>query len=187
MRPSFREVCILVLAINLLSACGDRREPDTAHDIVNGDPVYGGTLKMVGYGDVDHLASTSAYVSSASFLIRTFARQLVAYQAADDYHDSATLKPDIALEIPTMENGGLSADGRTYVFHLKPGVRWNSSPPRAVVAGDFVRALKLFCNPVNPVGAPGYYTSTIKGICAAVLTEKSGFCFSHIVQLLMAS
>ena len=43
---------------------------------------------------------------------------------------------------------------------------WNTSPPRQVTAGDFVREFKLLCNPVSPVGAPGYYTSTIVGMAA---------------------
>ena len=38
------------------------------------------------------------------------------------------------------------------------------SQPRQVVAADFLREYKAFCNPVSPVGNPLYYTSTIAGL-----------------------
>lgn len=40
---------------------------------------------------------------------------------------------------------------------------WDTSPPRQVTAGDFVREFKTLCNPVSPVGASGYFTTTIVG------------------------
>jgi len=118
----------------------------------------------VGDSDVDHLMTTSAYVTTSLLLIRTIARQLVTYRSSNDFTESTTLAADIAVELPSLENGGISADGRVYTFHLRPDVRWNTTPPRPVVAGDFVRAFQLFCNPVSPVGAPTYYSGTISGM-----------------------
>jgi peptide/nickel transport system substrate-binding protein len=43
-------------------------------------------------------------------------------------------------------------------------VRWNTTPAREVTAQDFVLGLKRLCNPVSPVGAPGYYEGTIVGM-----------------------
>lgn len=34
-------------------------------------------------------------------------------------------EPLLAAEIPTSHNGGISADRRTLVFHLRPGLRWS--------------------------------------------------------------
>ena len=34
------------------------------------------------------------------------------------------LQPDLALEVPTIENGGISEDGLTYTFRLRAGLRW---------------------------------------------------------------
>lgn len=45
-------------------------------------------------------------------------------------------------------------------------MRWNTSPARAVTAQDVVLGLKRLCNPVSPVGAPGYYENTIAGMKA---------------------
>jgi peptide/nickel transport system substrate-binding protein len=100
------------------------------------------------------------------WLTQLYARQLVMYPPSSDEKVKISLAPDLARELPTRENGGISADGKTYTFHLREGARWNSSPPRPVTAHDLVRSFKLFCNPVSPVGAPRYYTTTIAGLAA---------------------
>jgi ABC-type transport system substrate-binding protein len=155
---------VLVLAgfICLGAGCSDRHARSRIDD--SGTPVQGGTLEIVGLSDVDHLATTSGYLASTQWLFRTFARQLLAYPPAEDYATKTRPAPDLALEVPTRENGGISSDGLLYTFHLRRGVRWNSSPPREVTAHDIVRAFKLFCNPVCPTGALGYYTNTIAGM-----------------------
>jgi peptide/nickel transport system substrate-binding protein len=159
-----RGLVVLLASAALCTGCGDVQVSRPGAGDESGAPVRGGTLKVVGNSDVDHLATTSAYVTGSMWLSRTFARQLVTYPPGTDYETSVSIAADIARELPTPANGGISADGRTYTLHLKDSVRWNSSPPRAVTAHDFVRAFKLFCNPVTPVGAPGYYTSTIAGM-----------------------
>jgi peptide/nickel transport system substrate-binding protein len=40
-----------------------------------------------------------------------------------------TLVPDIAREVPTIANGGISADGLTITYHLRPHVRWTDGVP----------------------------------------------------------
>ena len=40
---------------------------------------------------------------------------------------------------------------------------------------DFLREFKAFFNPVSPVGNPGYYTSTIKGLRRTTTTETAYF------------
>ena len=32
--------------------------------------------------------------------------------------------PMLAAELPTQENGGISADGKTWTVHLRPGITW---------------------------------------------------------------
>jgi peptide/nickel transport system substrate-binding protein len=146
----------------LAVGCSDRRVRARIDEA--GPPVRGGTLELVGSSDVDHLATTSAYVISSLSLVETFARQLLAYSPGPDTADKMRPVADLALEVPTEANGGMSADGLSYTFRLRRGVLWDSQPTREVTAHDFVRAFKLFCNPVSPVGAPMYYTGTIAGM-----------------------
>ena len=129
-------------------------------------PTTGGTLRLLGSGDVDHLDTASAYYTATYTLERAFTRQLFSYPASADSTTATTPVADLAAEVPTTANGGISADGRTYTVHLRQGVMWNTTPARAVTAADVVRGLKRLCNPVSPVGAPGYYENTIVGMKA---------------------
>jgi peptide/nickel transport system substrate-binding protein len=132
---------------------------------MSSNPHYGGTLRLYGPGSMDHVDPACSYFMLAGQIIRLFTRQLFAYEAVRDLSDprAVTPAPDVAAEIPTMHNGGLSADHLTYTIRLRPGVYWDTTPPREVTASDFVRGFKRMCNPVIRAGAINYYTSTIKG------------------------
>lgn len=129
-------------------------------------PTKGGTLVLLGQSDIFNLDTTSGYYTVTSMLERAFTRQLVSYPTVPSFLAQIQLKPDIATSVPTRGNGGVSGDGKTYTFHLKKGVKWDTSPPRQVTASDFVREFKMLCNPASPTGAPGYYESTIVGMDA---------------------
>ena len=155
-----------LVLLTFVVSCGDGRRPAFVDVDDTSPPVRGGTLKVVGLSDVDHLAPTSAYSTISIGLLTNLTRQLVAYPLSMDFETATKVAPDLAEVLPTVENGGISADNRTYTFHLRRGVMWNTTPPREVNAHDLVRGLKLICNPVNPAGAPGYYTTTIAGMAA---------------------
>jgi ABC-type transport system substrate-binding protein len=138
-------------------------------------PHRGGTLTLVGQGDVDHLDTASIYSGVTYTIERAFTRQLVTYPATGTTTMPTNLVPDIATEVPSFANGGISDGGKTYTFHIKPGVKWDTSPPRQVTAADEVLGIERLCNPSAPTGAPGYYESTIVGFakyCNAFLTVK---------------
>lgn len=129
-------------------------------------PRYGGTLRLVGPGGVDHIDTASAYYATSAQILRALSRQLFAYPASADLSDPAasfTPAPDLAAELPTEENGGISTDRTTYTIRLRDGVRWNSTPPREVTSHDVIRGLKRLPNPVSGAGALHYFTSTIIG------------------------
>lgn len=134
----------------------------------SGTPVQGGTLKLLGSSDVDHLDTASSYYTATYTVERAFARQLFSYPSSNDVTTANTPVADLATVVPTTANGGISADGKTYTVHLRSGVMWNTTPARAVTAQDEILGLKRLCNPVSPVGAPGYYENTIAGM--------KGFC-----------
>jgi peptide/nickel transport system substrate-binding protein len=136
-------------------------------------PVLGGTLKLVAASGPDHIDTVPAYYTADYILERAYARQLLTYPTVPDptltsagWHTDTTPVPDIATEVPTTANGGISDNGTTYTLHIKPGVDWNTKPARQVTADDFVREFKAFCNPAPGgfVGNLGYYSSTIKGL-----------------------
>lgn len=153
----------LLLCICLLGpGCREKRfQIQEAH---SGQPVRGGTLEILVGSDFDHVVTTSVVSIEGVAMLRAITRTLLTYRSSADFGTAIQLVPDLALEIPSRENGGISADGLTYIFHLRQGVRWDTSPPREVTAGDLVRAFKLLGNPVAAAGTPGYYTDTIVGL-----------------------
>lgn len=155
-----KTVVAMASAITLvLAGCGGNEQGGEG----DGTAREGGTLRLVGQDGVDHLDTAAAYYTASYTLERAFARQLVTYPADRDFDRANEVVADVASEVPSKDNGGISEDGRTYTFKLREGVRWNTDPARDVTAHDFVRGLQRLCNPVAPVGAPGYYTTTIEG------------------------
>ena len=145
-------------------------------------PVSGGTLNIVAASGPDHIDTVSAYYTADYELEHAYTRQLLQYPSvpAATTSDAAwtqTTTPvaDMATEVPTTANGGVTDGGKVYTFHIKTGVDWDSTPARQVTAADFVREFKAFFNPVSPVGAPGYYTSTIAGLAAYSNQEATFF------------
>jgi len=45
------------------------------------------------------------------------------------HDDAMELVPDLIVEIPTHENGGISPDNLSYIYHLRPEARWHDGVP----------------------------------------------------------
>jgi peptide/nickel transport system substrate-binding protein len=135
-RPGLRGLQTILATLFLLGCvAADRR---SAQD--DGAPRYGGTVHMVTIVRSDDLWPAA----SASFVFRLVNRTLLAFPSDSVWERTMDPVPDIAMALPTRGNGGISADGLTYVFHLRDA-RWDTDPPRRVTAHDFVRAFKLAC------------------------------------------
>jgi len=169
----FTALAVAVLAAGALAACGGSSSPSSSSSsgTSSGKPVFGGTLNIVAAGGPDHIDTVSAYYTADYMLERGYTRQLLQYPYAVDkkigdagWKALTTPEADMATEVPSTSNGGITDGGKVYTFHIKQGVDWNTSPPRQVTASDFIREFKAFGNPVSPVGNPLYYGSTIKGL-----------------------
>ena len=57
--------------------------------------------------------------------------------------------PVLLARIPTVANGDLSPDGRTIVYRLRRGVRWQDGVP--VSAADVLFTLRAIVDPRNPI------------------------------------
>ena len=78
----------------------------------------GGTLNILGTSDVDFLDPQVTYYSAGYTVIRLLNRQFFDFPADPAKKDTA--QPDIAEQVPTTANGGVSADGKTYTLTIKP-------------------------------------------------------------------
>lgn len=105
------------------------------------------------------------------------------YSYLTNYDSNGNMVPDIALQVPTPENGGVSRDGKRITFHLRRGVRWQDGAP--LTSRDVVFTYRAIMSPANAlperfgydkiasISAPDPYT--------VVITLKSAF--SPIVPL----
>lgn len=65
------------------------------------------------------------------------------------YDAEGNYVPDLATEVPTSRNGGISRDGRTIVVHLRRGVVWADGAP--LTAADWLFTYNAVRNPLNAV------------------------------------
>lgn len=149
----------LVLA-GALTGCG------AAMDEGYGPGKPGGVLRIVGDADVERLDPAAASEPPAYALNRVLARTLFTTRASNNFEESLPVQADMAEAVPSKENGGIGKGGRKYTVRLRGNVHWDTSPPRPVVAGDFVRGFKRMCNPAAPSPHRAHYIATIKGMKA---------------------
>jgi len=74
------------------------------------------------------------------------------------YDSREQLVPDLAMVVPTQQNGGISKDGKTIVFHLRHGVRWQDGQP--FTSADVAFTYELYINPKTN----GFYRQTYRRI-----------------------
>jgi peptide/nickel transport system substrate-binding protein len=116
---------------------------------------------MLGSGDIDYMDPNISYYSIGYLALRLWSRQLFTYPAQPG--DTTTAVPDLATEMPTVSNGGISKDGKTYTITIRQGAKWNTTPARQVTAADEVRGVKRTCNPVQPFGGIPDFATLIQG------------------------
>ena len=90
----------------------------------------GGTLKIIYWQAAVHLNPHYAGGTKDQDASRVF------YEPLAGWDTEGNLIPALAAEIPTRQNGGLAADGRSVTWKLKRGVKWHDG--RDFTADDVV-------------------------------------------------
>ena len=124
----------LCLALAACSKISSGVEPAADHP---------GVVRIVGAGTIDsllpELASSTASTDAAMFWGGWFFT----------VDEKGQLVPDLAVTVPTHENGGISADGLTITYHLRKGVQWHDGVP--FTAKDAIFTWRQIMNPANNV------------------------------------
>jgi peptide/nickel transport system substrate-binding protein len=81
------------------------------------------------------------------------------YTYLTNYDAAGNIVPDVA-QVPTRQNGGVSADGRRITFHLRRGVRWQDGAP--LTARDVVFTYRAVMNPDNVVPSRYGYDKIVR-------------------------
>ncbi len=81
------------------------------------------------------------------------------YEALADWDDEGRLVPVLAAELPSRENGGVAADGRSVVWKLKRGVTWHDGQP--FTADDLVFTWRYASDPATAAVSIGLFADRV--------------------------
>jgi peptide/nickel transport system substrate-binding protein len=77
------------------------------------------------------------------------------HEALARYDPEGNLVPELAAEVPSRDNGGMAADGRSVLWKLKPGVQWHDGRPFG--ADDVIFNWQYATDPATAAFTGGQY------------------------------
>ena len=164
-----RRVAVGVLALAALcflavdlTACGSSSSGGGGEGgSANASPVSGGTLAVSFQGEPTGLDPAVAWEVESWSIEHCIFNQLLTWAPGTG---PATLVPDLATEVPTTENGGITNGGKTYIFHLRKGVMFQAPVSREVTAEDVKYSFERMMNPKEvPLAPAGYLYDKVVG------------------------
>jgi peptide/nickel transport system substrate-binding protein len=130
--------CCLVAATALIAGCskvGTSTGPAT-----NGNSwTIHGVLRIAGVSEPDNINPILGNQQIEVDLSMFWAGYLF------NWSDQNQFVPELATEVPTTKNGGISADGLAITYHLRPGVTWQDGAPFG--ADDVIFTWQTIMNP----------------------------------------
>jgi oligopeptide transport system substrate-binding protein len=162
-----RGTAVLVLALIALcalaaciAACGSSSSNGSSSaDRDAGTPVKGGSLRVTYQGEPAGLDPAIAW-DVVSWPIERLTYETFLTYASRSGDAGSQLAPSLAIEVPSGDNGGISADGKTYTFKLRHGVKFAPPMDREVTAQDFKWSFeRMMAEPLAP--ARYFYTGIV--------------------------
>ncbi len=143
---SFSLVAMLLL---ILSACGGASSSSSSSTPSAGTPVKGGTWTDDLYEEPSSLIPNGSSETFSDLVDTTIYAPLFLGNAKGE------ITPGIVTVLPSTANGGISADLKTWTFHLKSGLMWSDGQP--LDARDVDYTWKLWTNPkFTPASTAGF-------------------------------
>ncbi len=127
---------VLVLLMVFISACAP--QGTTPPPTTNTKPVRGGTWIDDLYEPVKSLIPNGVSETFADLIDQSIYTPLLVGDK------NGNLNPALATEVPTVANGDVSADLKTWTYKIRPGVKWSDGQP--VDARDVDFTWKLWTN-----------------------------------------
>ena len=134
-------------------------------DMMAPDPT---TYTQIVFGDLDTMDPNLAYDTASGGLLRNVMEPLIYY----NYTDPNSFIPLLALEVPSEENGGISADGLTYTFNIRSGVTFHNG--NDLTASDAAYTFQRGLLQSDPDGPQWLMLEPILGYSAGDVTEEIG-------------
>lgn len=118
------------------------------------------------FGDIDTMDPNLAYDTASGNLIMNVMETLIRY----NHTDPTTYVPLLATEVPSLENGGISEDGLTYVFNIRQGVKFHNGSD--LTASDFEYTFQRGLLQSDPNGPQWLLLEPILGYASGDVTEE---------------
>jgi peptide/nickel transport system substrate-binding protein len=161
-----RRAFVLTLAAAALAAgCGSGSSASTPSGGASGTPVNGGILEAGIPGNPDHLDPGLSYTNEGWEILEATNNGLLTFKKAAG-GAGAQVVPDIASAMPTVTDGG-----KTYTFHVRPGVMFSPPVSREVKPSDIKFSIERLFRIDS--GGVGFFTG-IAGANSYAKTRKGG-------------
>lgn len=121
----------------LITGCS---KPGTAG---GGAPSGGGVLRIANYAEPTSLNPLLVTNTAENFIMSLAFDELVTLD------DKGNEVPDLAAEVPTLANGGISKDGKTITYKLRRNAQWQDGKPFS--SADVKFSWQAVMNPNNNV------------------------------------
>jgi peptide/nickel transport system substrate-binding protein len=141
---------LVILASMVLTACGGVGAPAA--------PEFNGTATITFTQEPDNLNYLYTEMWFSAITRDFWDKGLWSF---DDKNQPV---PEIAAEIPTAENGGLSADGKTITVKLRDDVKWSDGEP--LTADDFVFSFDMVMSDKNVVNGRYPFEDYVESVTA---------------------
>ena len=145
---------LIALVAFVMMACGGDATPSAGTSVAEPRPAISQELRVNLGGEPSSLDPQLATALPEFSVIRQVLQGLLGF------NPDLGLEPVVATQVPTVENGGISADGLVYTFQLRRDATWADG--ESVTADDFAYAIRRLMDP--EVAAPyAQMYSAIKG------------------------
>jgi len=147
-------LALLVLVSMLMTACGGGavetpaseppaggQEPAPVEPAAPAQPTFSGTVTITFTQEPDNLNPMYTDMSFSGYLRPFYLKP------SWDFDENAKPIPVLAKEIPSVDNGGLSADGKSVTIKLRDDITWSDGEP--LTADDYVFTYDMIMSDKN--------------------------------------
>jgi peptide/nickel transport system substrate-binding protein len=139
--------------------------PAPVVEFLKDDPT---TFSYMVFGDIDTLDPNLAYDTASAEVIQNVMEPLITFNR----EDATSFVPLLAEEVPSLENGGISADGLTYTFNIRQGVKFHNG--NDLTPSDFAYTFWRGLLQSDPNSAQWLLLEPIMGYSSGDVTEEIG-------------
>ncbi|MCG8351513.1 MAG: peptide ABC transporter substrate-binding protein [Chloroflexales bacterium] len=162
----FFRMLLVMVALSMAAACGSAPSggpdatnnpsssdttttTDSAPNQTVGEPQRGGIVTV---GLFQEPTTTNSYFTTKS--VDGYVSNLV-FEPLVQVNTESQYEPSLAVEVPTLQNGGVSEDGKTITYKLAQDVIWSDGEP--FTSADVKFTYDVIMNDANPVVSRGIY------------------------------